>query len=183
VAASARAQTPPTLTAHKNNRESKPSHHLDRRYRDAVAQRSCRHVQDVWRCRGGRVKKPFTRDEPAASYGHRRIHELPAQLHDAHVRTDSGGQSNVNAASSRCAGHSLRSACMLPSVISGRNYQLAVSCVSRPGNPGTVTGTGPAVSPAAVPALRPTMAATPWLASSLRTSWNWSRDLLELVRR
>jgi hypothetical protein len=47
-----------------------------------------------------------------------------------------GGQSNLNAVSSRCAGHSLRSACVLPSVITGiaapdpgggRNYRLAVS--------------------------------------------------------
>ena len=40
-------------------------------------------------------------------------------------------------------------------MISGRNYQLAVSCVSRPGNPDTVTGTGPAASTAAVPAPHP----------------------------
>jgi hypothetical protein len=104
VAASARAQTPPTLTARQNNRESKPSHHLDRRYRDAVAQRSCRHVQEVRRCCGDRVKKPVTWNQPAASHGHRRNHNRQLNPMTPMSASIPGGQSNVNAASSRCAG-------------------------------------------------------------------------------
>jgi len=44
-----------------------------------------------------------------------------------------------------------------------RNYRLAVSCVRSPGHPDTVTGTGPAVRPAAVPVPRSLHRRDPWL--------------------
>jgi hypothetical protein len=44
-----------------------------------------------------------------------------------------------------------------------RYYRLAVSCMSSPGASDTVTRTGPAVRPAAVPAPRPHHQHDPWL--------------------
>ncbi len=46
---------------------------------------------------------------------------------------------------------------------SGKNYCPGVSSVRSPSRPGTVTGTGPAARPAAVPARRPDDRRNPWL--------------------